>query len=53
MTTGEVLNTFNSCSEAERQLKIFHVAEASNPLHSRKSAGGFYWKRIETINLTN
>lgn len=50
--TGEVINTFNSCSEAEKKLGIHHVTEASNPEHSRKSAGGYYWKRIETICLT-
>lgn len=50
--TNEVIREFDSCSQAEKELGIHHVVEASDPNNSRKTAGGFYWKRIEAICLT-
>lgn len=45
--TGEIINTFNSCNEAQRLTGISHIKEASNPNDtSRKSAGGYIWRRI-------
>ena len=46
--TGEVINTFNSCKEAESVTGIYHIYEACNPDNpTRKSAGGYIWKRVE------
>lgn len=46
--TGKVINTFSSITEAETVTGFHHIYEASNPNNkSRKSSGGYLWKRIE------
>lgn len=51
--TGNVIATFNSIREAERITGIYHIFDASNPNNSRKSAGGFYWRRKQAVKLNN
>lgn len=46
--TGEVLNTFPSAAEAERETGIHYSAISYCCSGSRKTAGGFRWKFKET-----
>lgn len=46
MVTGEVVASFASQKEAEKQTGIFHIYEASDPNNTkRRSAGGYFWIR--------
>ena len=44
--TGEILLIYNSITEAEQKTGIHHIREASNNNSSRKTAGGYVWKRL-------
>jgi hypothetical protein len=45
--TGEVIAIFDSINQAEKQTGIYHIFQASDPNNtSRKTAGGFIWKRV-------
>ena len=44
--TNQVIASYNSVKEAEKLTGIYHIGDASNPNHSRKTAGGYIWRRI-------
>ena len=45
--TLELIQIFPSIREAEKQTKIYHITEASDPNNTkRKTAGGYIWKRL-------
>ena len=43
--SGNVISTFNSIKEAEKITGIYHISQASNPQSTRKTAGGYIWRR--------
>lgn len=46
--TGEEIRTYDSLKEAFKETGIYHIKEASDPYNpTRKTAGGYIWKRIE------
>lgn len=46
--TGEVIATYDSLTSAQKETGIHHIYEASDEHNtSRKSAGGYIWKRIK------
>lgn len=45
--TGEILQIYNSITEAEQKTGIYHLRQASDDNNiQRKTAGGYIWKRI-------
>lgn len=45
--TGEIIKIFDSITQAEEKTGITHIGPASDPNNlTRKSAGGYIWKRL-------
>lgn len=49
--TGNIIAIYNSIKDAERETGISHISQASNPDSDRKSAGGYYWKRVDSYEF--
>lgn len=48
--TGEVIQSFVSMSEAERQTGIYHGNISKVCQGKRRTAGGYLWKKCETVD---